>query len=41
MDNIGLKDKYSLKMNSITVINLKALAKQRGINATINSEKLS
>ena len=32
IDNIGLKNKYSsLKMDSITVIKLKALAKQRGI----------
>ena len=32
MDNIGLKNKYSsLKMDSITVIKLKALAKQRCI----------
>ena len=32
MDNIGLKNKYSsIKMDSITVIKLKALAKQRGI----------
>ena len=32
MNNIGLKNKYSLlKMDSITVIKLKALAKQRGI----------
>ena len=32
MDNIGLKNKYSsLKMDSITVIKLKALAKQRGV----------
>ena len=32
MDNIGLKNKYSsLKMDSITVIKLIALAKQRGI----------
>ena len=32
MDNIGLKKKYSLlKMNNITVIRLKTLAKQRGI----------
>ena len=33
MDNIGLKKKYcSLKMDNITVIKLKTLAKQRGIN---------
>ena len=32
MDNIGLKKKYfSLKMDNITVITLKALAKQHGI----------
>ena len=32
MDNIGLKNKYStLKMDSITVIKLKVLTKQRGI----------
>ena len=32
MDNIGLKKKYSsLKMDSITVISLKTLAKQHGI----------
>ena len=32
MDNIGLKNKYSsLKMDSITVIKLKAFAKQLGI----------
>ena len=32
MDNIGLKKKYSsLKMENITVVKLKALAKQRGI----------
>ena len=32
MDNIGFKKKYSsLKMNKITVIQLKTLAKQRGI----------
>ena len=32
MNNIGLKKKYSsLKMNNITVIKLKTLAKQRGI----------
>ena len=32
MDNIGLKKKYSsLKMDSITLIKLKTLAKQRGI----------
>ena len=32
MDNIGLKKKYSsLKMDNITVIKLKTLAKQRGI----------
>ena len=33
MDNISLKKtNYSLKMDNITVIKLKALAKQRGIN---------
>ena len=32
MDNIGLKKKYSsLKIDTITVIKLKTLAKQRGI----------
>ena len=32
MDNIGLKKKYcSFKLDNITVIKLKALAKQRGI----------
>ena len=32
MDNIGLKKKYSsLKIDNITVIKLKTLAKQRGI----------
>ena len=32
MDNIGLKKKYSsLKIDYITVIKLKALAKQRGM----------
>ena len=32
MDNIGLKNKYSsLKTDSITVVKLKALAKQRDI----------
>ena len=32
MDNIGLKKKYcSLKIDNITVVKLKALAKQRGI----------
>ena len=32
MDNIGLKKKYSsLKMDKITVIKLKDIAKQRGI----------
>ena len=32
MDNLGLKKKYcSLKMDNITVIKLKTLAKQRGI----------
>ena len=32
MDNIGLKKKYfSLKMDNITVVKLKTLAKQRGI----------
>ena len=34
MDNICLKNRYSsLKMDSITVIKLKALAKQRGIKS--------
>ena len=34
MDNIGLKKKYSsLKMDKITVIKLKTLAKQRGIKS--------
>ena len=33
MDNIGVKKNYSsLKMDNITVIKLKTLAKQRGIN---------
>ena len=32
MDDIGLKIRYSsLKINNITVIKLKALAKQRGM----------
>ena len=32
MDNIGLKKKYSsIEMENVTVIKLKALAKQRGI----------
>ena len=32
MDNIGLKQKYSsLKIDNITVVKLKTLAKQRGI----------
>ena len=31
MDNIGLKKYSSLKIDNITVIELKALAKQRGI----------
>ena len=42
MDNIDLKKKYSsLKTDTITVIKLKALAKQRGIKDYYNSEKLS
>ena len=43
MDNIGLKKKYfSLKMDNITVMKLKTLAKQGDIKGYyINSEKLS
>ena len=40
MDNIGLKEKYSsLKMDNITVIKLKTLAKQRDIKGNYNFRK--
>ena len=42
MDNIGLKKKYSsLKMDNITVIKLKTLAKQRGIKGYCKLRKPS
>ena len=40
MDNIGLKKKYSsLKMDNITVIKLKALAKLHGIKGDYKLRK--
>ena len=40
MDNIDLKIKYSsLKMDNITVIKLKTLAKQRGIKGYCKQRK--
>ena len=41
MDNIGLKQKYSsLKMDNITVVKLKTLAKQRGIKGYYKLRKV-